>query len=55
MSNSVQYHILPFGDCAVSVDFGSVIAPETNALVQALRLKMRKINGISEMIPTFRA
>jgi len=49
--------ILPCGDAAVTVEFGSEISPEIGAMVRAFRnnVESSRIKGIIELIPTFRS
>lgn len=48
---------LPVGDTAIAVEFGSVIAPEINALVHrtAALLALAPPPGLVETVPTFRS
>ncbi len=52
-----DYTIRTLGDSAVSVEFGSSIDPEINRKVHILAAKIEQedINGVIDMIPTFRS
>ncbi len=56
-NHTTELRILPFGDAAVTAEFGDVISAELNDRVQALYagLEARKIRGISEIVPTYRS
>lgn len=47
--------ILPVGDAAIVVEFGSVIDPEINRKVQMLNARVQSLEGIVETVPTFRS
>lgn len=47
--------ILPAGDAAIVVEFGSVIDPEINRKVQVLNARVQSLEGIVETVPTFRS
>lgn len=57
----MKARILPLGDCAWTVEFGNVIAPDLNAMVQAYatNLEFQKEQGafieVIEVLPTFRS
>ena len=50
-----RFRITVAGDCALNVEFGAVISPETGALVRAAakRLEEVPISGVTETLPTF--
>lgn len=52
-----MYHIRSCGGSAVTVEFENRVAPEVNGCVMALARKItqKKISGITEVIPAFRA
>lgn len=49
--------ILAAGDAAITVEFGNEISPEINRKIRAFcdELKAEKIEGITDIIPTFRS
>lgn len=49
--------ILPAGDCAMSVEFGSEINEKVNGLVLALETALQKaeIKGLTETVPSYRS
>lgn len=47
--------ILPAGDAAMVVEFGSEIDPEINCKVQVLNAQVQQLEGVIETVPTFRS
>lgn len=52
-----EIRYLPYGDCAVNVEFGNKIDPELNKQIRAFRITLEKeqIPGIIETVPTYRS
>lgn len=50
-----NFRITVAGDCALNVEFGTAISPETGALVRAAakRLASKPVSGVVETLPTF--
>lgn len=50
-----SFRITAAGDCALNIEFGTTISPETGALVRAAakRLDAAPIPGVTETLPTF--
>lgn len=50
-----SFRIIAAGDCALNIEFGTAISPETGALVRAAakQLNDAPIPGITETLPTF--
>ena len=51
----MDYKILPVGDCALTIIFGTEIDPETSRIVRIARnyLTNKKIEGVSEYVQTY--
>lgn len=54
---TTEFKILPFGDAAVTVEFGDTISEVLNDRVQQLyaALKGQRIRGIRDLVPTYRS
>lgn len=55
MSEITYPRILPAADCSVVVEFGNAISNDINAKISGFMKSMSEVEGIIEVIPTFRS